>query len=156
MTARGIQPAAYPVHDVSCPGEVPLSWSSLGGSPVLVRTGVPSPFGRGPEARGNPPPGGQTNKLETLPSLVLRTRAVKTILRISVFLVGVRVFLFWPSGDIGCGFESQGGSPHLHAFSPVHNGFLRFTYRVAPANLFAAIIAADSLYSLTFSSIDVG
>ena len=79
---------------------------------------------------------------------------LKTIWRTSAFLLRLQVFPFLPSGDIGSGLENQGGSPHLHAFSPVHNEFLRFTYHVAPANLFASI-AGDPLCWLTFSSIGV-
>ena len=64
----------------------PLSWSWLGGGGTLTWMGYPFPRkDLGPEAgKGSgirdwdtPPPCGWTNKVKTLPSLVLRTRAVK-------------------------------------------------------------------------------
>ena len=41
--------------------------------------------------------------------------------------------LFWTSGDVCPGFQSQGGFPRLRASSPAHNGFLRFTSGATPA-----------------------
>ena len=52
----------------------------------------------------------------------------------SVLFVGSLIPLFWTSGDICPGLQSQGRSPRLHA-SPVCNGFLRFTSGVTPAEL---------------------
>ena len=49
------------------------------------------------------------------------------------FLVGPLIPLFLTSGDVCPGFQSQGGFPRLHASSPVHNRFLRFTSGVTPA-----------------------
>ena len=48
--------------------------------------------------------------------------------------MGSLIPLFWTSGDVCPGFQSQGGFPHLHASSPVHNGFLKFTSGATPAN----------------------
>ena len=56
---------------------------------------------------------------------------------ISTF-VGPLTPLFLTSGDVCPGFQSQGGSPHLHVSSPVHNGTLRFTYGVTAVDLLAA------------------
>ena len=41
--------------------------------------------------------------------------------------MGPLIPLFWTSGDVCPGFQSQGGFPRLRASSPVCNGFLRFT-----------------------------
>ena len=40
--------------------------------------------------------------------------------------------LFWTSGDICLGFQSQGGFPRLLASSPAWNGSLRFTSGATP------------------------
>ena len=53
--------------------------------------------------------------------------------RTHVLFAGPLIPLFWTSGDICPGFQSQGGFPHLRASSPVYNGFLRFTSGVTPA-----------------------
>ena len=50
--------------------------------------------------------------------------------------------LFWTSGDIYSGFQSQGGSPDLHVLSPACNGILRFTSDVTPADLLVSSMAA--------------
>ena len=50
-----------------------------------------------------------------------------------VLFVGPLIPLFWTSGDVCPGFQSQGGFPHLCASSPAHNGFLRFTSGATPA-----------------------
>ena len=51
-----------------------------------------------------------------------------------VFFVGPLIPLFWTSGDVSPGFQSQGGSPHLHAFLPACNEFLRFTSGATPVD----------------------
>ena len=48
--------------------------------------------------------------------------------------MGPLVPLFWTSGDVCPGFQSQGGFPCLDASLPVHNRFLRFTSGVTPAD----------------------
>ena len=53
------------------------------------------------------------------------------------------IFLLWTSSNICPGFQSQGGFPCLNALSPVHNGFLRFTCSVTPADLLVASMAAE-------------
>ena len=53
--------------------------------------------------------------------------------RTQVLFVGPLIPLFWTSGDVCPGFQSQGGFPHLRASSPAHNGFLRFTSGATPA-----------------------
>ena len=60
---------------------------------------------------------------------------------------GPLIILFWTSGDIFSGFQSQGGSPHLHAPSPVSNRIFRFTSGTTPADLLAASMAADPFSS---------
>ena len=42
--------------------------------------------------------------------------------------------LFWTFGDVCPGFQSQGGTPHLHTLPPTHNGFFRFTSGAPPAD----------------------
>ena len=51
-----------------------------------------------------------------------------------VLFVGRLTPLLWTSGDVYPGFQSQGGSPHLRASSPVCNRFLRFTSGATPAD----------------------
>ena len=55
--------------------------------------------------------------------------------------------LFWTSGNICHGFQSQGLSTCLHASSPTCNGFLRFTSGVTPADLLVASMAAKPFQS---------
>ena len=57
--------------------------------------------------------------------------------------MGPLIPLFGTFGDICPGFQSQGGFPCLHALSPVHNRFLRFTFGVTSADLLAANMAAE-------------
>ena len=64
-------------------------------------------------------------------------RKLKTVFRyiffflkkLSVLFVGPLISLFWTSGDICGGFQSQGGSSHFHALSPWCN---RFTSGLTP------------------------
>ena len=63
---------------------------------------------------------------------------------------GALISLFWTSGDICPGFQSQGRSPHLCALSSVYNGFLRFTSGVTPADLSAASMVAEPFRSTYF------
>ena len=53
--------------------------------------------------------------------------------RTQVLFVGPLIPLFWSSGDVCPGFQSQGGFPHLRASLPAHNRFLRFTSGATPA-----------------------
>ena len=46
--------------------------------------------------------------------------------KLGVLLLGTLIPLFWISGDLGCGIQSQGRFPRLSALSPMYNGFLRF------------------------------
>ena len=57
----------------------------------------------------------------------------KIFCRTQVLFVGPLIPLFWTSGDICPGFQSQGGFPCLCASSPVYNRFLRFTSGATPA-----------------------
>ena len=50
--------------------------------------------------------------------------------RIQVLFVGPLVLLFWTSGDVCPGFQSQGGFPRLRASLPAHNRFLRFCSQI--------------------------
>ena len=59
---------------------------------------------------------------------------------------------FWTSGDICPEFQSQDGFPYLHALSPVHNGFLRFTSGMTPADLHGSQ-AVSSMYLHLHTSI---
>ena len=57
----------------------------------------------------------------------------KNFCRTQVLFVGPLIPLFWTSGDVCPGFQSQDGFPRLRASLPVHNGFLRFTSGATPA-----------------------
>ena len=63
--------------------------------------------------------------------------------------------LFWSSGEICPGFQSQGGSPHLHALSLVYNGILRFTSGVTPTDLLVANMAVKPFWS-TYLQTSIG
>ena len=52
---------------------------------------------------------------------------LKIFCRTHVLFAGPLIPLFWTSGDVCPGFQSQGGFPHLRASLPARNGFLRFT-----------------------------
>ena len=59
--------------------------------------------------------------------------------------VGPLIPLFWTSGDVSSGFQSQNGQPYLHLLG---GGiyvicFPRFTSGVTPADLLAASMAAE-------------
>ena len=57
------------------------------------------------------------------------------------FSLGPLIPLFWTSGNVCPGFQTQGGSSHLHASSPVCNRILRFTSVATPADLLVASMA---------------
>ena len=59
----------------------------------------------------------------------------KKLWRTSVLFVGSLMPLFWTSGNVCPGFQSQGGSPGLCALLPACNGILRFTSGAIPADL---------------------
>ena len=61
--------------------------------------------------------------------------------------MGPLIPLFWTSGDVCLQFQSQGGTPHLHASSLACNGILRFTSGVTSADLLEANMAAKSFQS---------
>ena len=67
--------------------------------------------------------------------------------RTQVLFVGPLIPLFWTSGDVCPGFQSQGGFPCLHASLPVHNGFLRFTSGVTPAFSTNSDVHCISMYT---------
>ena len=52
--------------------------------------------------------------------------------------MGPLILMFWSFGDVGPGFHSQGGFPHLHVLSSAHNRMLRFTSGMIPADLLVA------------------
>ena len=64
--------------------------------------------------------------------------------------VGSLIPLFWTSGEICPGFQSQGGPInciYIIWISPACNGFLRFTSGATPADLLTASIAAEPFWS---------
>ena len=61
--------------------------------------------------------------------------------------MGPLIPLFWTSDGVCSGFQSQGGSPHLHALSPACNGILRFTAGATSADLLVATMAAEPFRS---------
>ena len=67
----------------------------------------------------------------------------------SVLSVASLITLFWTSGDIGPGFQSQGGSPRLHASFPACNRILRLTFGITPADLLAASMATEPFFPCT-------
>ena len=67
--------------------------------------------------------------------------------RTSVLFLGPLKPLFWISFDVWPRFQSQRGSPRLHASSPECNRFLRFTSGVIPADLLVASMAAQLFWS---------
>ena len=64
-------------------------------------------------------------------------------LRTSVLSVGQLILLFWTSGKVCTGFQSQGGSHAWVLLSPVCKRILRFTSDVTPVNLLTANIANE-------------
>ena len=72
----------------------------------------------------------------------------KKIWRTSVLFVGPLIPLFWTSGDVYPGFQSQSGYPCLHAFLPVCNKIPRFTSAATPADLFVARIVPELFQSM--------
>ena len=54
--------------------------------------------------------------------------------------------MFWTSGDICLGFQSQVGSPALYALLPADNQFLRVTCDVTATNFLVANIRTESFY----------
>ena len=73
--------------------------------------------------------------------------------RSSVLFVLPLLSLFWTSGDIWPGFQSQGGFPSLYASLPACNGFLKFTSGATPANLLMTSMAAETFESTYLISI---
>ena len=65
-----------------------------------------------------------------------------------ISFVGLLIPLFWTSCDVCPGFQSQGGSPHLHALLPVSNRIPRFTSGVTTADLLVANMAAEQFWSM--------
>ena len=61
--------------------------------------------------------------------------------------MGPLIPLFWTSGDVYPGFQSQGGFPRLPVSSPAHNGFLRFTSGVTLADCIEVSMAAEPFLS---------
>ena len=70
--------------------------------------------------------------------------------------MGPLIPLFWTSGDICPGFQSQGEPLALCAPSPVHNGFLRFTSGATPADLLRASIAAGHVSYMHVAEVGCG
>ena len=69
--------------------------------------------------------------------------------------MGPLIPLFWTSGDIYPGFQSQCRSPCLCAILPRYNRILRFTSSVTPADLLVASMAAEPFQSTyLWTSID--
>ena len=81
-------------------------------------------------------------------SLVKMQCFLTTFLKIfSEQFCGTTDTLFWTSHDVCSRFQSQSGSPHLRASSAAHNGLLRFTSGVTPADLLAANMVAEPFSS---------
>ena len=64
-----------------------------------------------------------------------------------VLLVGPLIPLFWTSGDVSPGFQSQGRSLACMPLSPACNEFLRFTSCVTPADCIEVSMAAEPFRS---------
>ena len=70
-----------------------------------------------------------------------------------VLFAGPLIPLFWTSGHVCPGFQSQGGFSHLCALLPTHNGFLRFTSGMTPADLLAASMVPQLFHPHTFTCV---
>ena len=68
--------------------------------------------------------------------------------------MGSLIVLYWNSGDVCPGFQSQGEFPHLPASSPVCSRFLRFTSGATPANIFGCQHGSRAVSS-TYATIKV-
>ena len=67
-----------------------------------------------------------------------------------VLFVGPLMRLYWTSGDVSSGFQSQSGQPYSHlAETYILHIFLRFSSGVTPADLLVASMAAE-LFSSTY------
>ena len=55
------------------------------------------------------------------------------------------ISLFWTSGDVSSGFQSQIGQPSSHFGRGICDMFLRFTSGVTPLPVYIASIAASHL-----------
>ena len=71
---------------------------------------------------------------------------LKKIDRTCVLFVSPLMHLFWTSGNIWPGFQSQAGSHCLCAFSP--HGFLRFTSGAKPADLLVSSMVTNLFKSI--------
>ena len=67
--------------------------------------------------------------------------------RTLVLFVGPLIPLFWTSGDICHGFQSQDRSPCLHASSLACTGIIRFTSSVTSVDLLATSMVAEPFQS---------
>ena len=63
--------------------------------------------------------------------------------------MGPLIPLFWISGDVSSGFQSQGGFPCLCALPPVCNKVLKFTSGATPAGLLVESMAAKLFHPRT-------
>ena len=72
-----------------------------------------------------------------------------------MLFAGSLIPLFWTSGEVFPGFQSQGGSPHLHASSPACNRILRFTSGGTLADLLVASMVTKPFRS-TFTELPAG
>ena len=61
--------------------------------------------------------------------------------------MGTLIPLFWTSGDVSPGCQSQGEFFCLHALLPVCKGFLRFTSGATPADHLTASMVTEPFRS---------
>ena len=57
--------------------------------------------------------------------------------------MGPLIPLFWTSGDVILGFQSQGEFPCIQALLPMHNRIPRLISSATPADLLVASITAE-------------
>ena len=79
---------------------------------------------------------------------------VKIFWKTSILYGGSLIPLFWTSGDICPGFQSQGGFSCLHALLPTCNEFIRFTPGTTVDFLVASMVA--ELFQSTYLHTSIG
>ena len=86
--------------------------------------------------------------LKMMPTFSAYMFFINIFWRTLVLFVEPLILLFWISGEVYPGFQSQDSPPHLHALSPAHDGLFRFISGVTSADLLVANMAAELFWSM--------